>query len=242
MSEKTKNILKIFGIYYVIFLILSIVLCFSVPSSDTNPFVDILITLALCPISLLATIFIMAVIFSPAIFALYFLFKKFKERKTRIFLVAFLIPFLNMIYYLVEYFVNYGNEAFISMCIGFYSIIFFLPITLFVALITPKSLLPFKKEAIITLPLMFIIGWVLIFTSIRLAEFIGDEIESIGLKKYKPIIESIENYKAQNGIYPERVEDTVKCYKYFNYSTLNDNKDFILTVTDSRVGVPILFL
>lgn len=230
MKEKTKNILKIFGIYYLVFFLILIILMVPiqiVDPSDNNYLLSLSVSV-LYPI----THILYVLVFLPAIIVLYFLFKKFKGAKARILLTAFLIPFSNMIYYFIEYFIINNTDCYVSMFIGFYSIVLLLPSLLFATLFVPKSLLPFKKEVIKTLSLMFLFGWILIFITGFLARNIDDITDNFKIQKYEPVIEQIEQYKKENSVYPDSAEDTVKLYKNFSYRVLNDNKDYILTISN----------
>ena len=64
-------------------------------------------------------------------------------------------------------------------------------------------------------------------------------IDTSGLKKYESIIEQIEQYKKENNIYPNNVENNITSdkYKYFNYQTLNDNNDYILTIATHKNSI-----
>ena len=232
MKEKTKNILKIFGIYYLISFILQLIMILLLQGGKPMSIKDLLLTLSICFGIPIVNVLFIAIAFLPTIVGLYFLFKKFKGTKTRIFLTAFLILFSNMIYYFIEYFITNNTDCHISMFIGFYAIFFLLPSLLLATLFVPKSLLPFKIEAIKTLSLMFLIGWILIVVSTISLQYIDNKIDVFKLKKYDSVIEQIEQYKKENGVYPDNFEDTVKKYRNFSYITKNNNQDFILTISN----------
>lgn len=233
MKEKIQKYLKIFGIYYVTYFILnlaiSLFLMFVAGPIENFPD-DIFIILLMSAINPL--ILIMPLIaFIPVIILLYFLFKKIKEKKARIFLIAFLIPFLNLIYCVIEHQLV-GQPEMVSMMIGASVLFIILPLSFVISCCLPKRLLPIKKEVILTIPLMGLFGFVLIFCSGLINNYIDDKVNPYYLKKYDPIIEQIEEYKAKNGAYPKKVEDSAKKYKNFYYYTRNNDKDYILRVSN----------
>lgn len=60
--------------------------------------------------------------------------------------------------------------------------------------------------------------------------FVDKFVFTYKLNKYNPIIESIENYKQQNGTYPQTIEDSIKIFERFNYEIHNNGKDYKLSV------------
>lgn len=217
--------LKIFGIYSLICFLISFGFVFySIAIGDTVTDFAIIASVLLSPI--LPLIVILA--FLPTIIILYFLFKIIKNINSRILLTAILIPFTNLIYLFIEHF-KYDFELY-SEIIGGISLFVVLPLIFTAALFSPKKLLPYKWEIIKTDILMIIFGIVLIFMSGKLLIYCDNIVEQNKLKSYEPIIQSIEEYKLKNGIYPSKVRDKAMSFRQFRYTTKNENKDYILTV------------
>ena len=96
------------------------------------------------------------------------------SKNKKILLTAFVVPFINMVIYLIEFSLNCREDSelnfgYFSEFFGFYAIFLIVPFLLFLSLILPKKILKFKIEAIKTLILMWIFGWILIFISWFLA-------------------------------------------------------------------------
>ena len=96
------------------------------------------------------------------------------SKNKKILLTAFIVPFINMLIYLIEFSLNCREDSelnfgYYSEFFGFYAIFLIVPFLLFLSLILPKKILKFKIEAIKTLSLMWIFGWILIFASWFLA-------------------------------------------------------------------------
>ena len=235
MNEKVKNILKIAGIYYLVsFLTVSLFNLIDNNFAITTVFTNLWQNL-LFPI-IAAGLFV--IIFSPAILILYLLFKKIKNIKARIVLTAFLIPFTNLIYLLIEQ-IFWGYNAIISFIIGFCALFAVLPLIFIVAAVIPKKLLPIKWFIVITVILTEIFGWILVFCAGPFVHFVDtmviDKINAKKLLKYEVLIENLEDYKTKNGVYPKTVEDKIKEFEYFYYKPINSDKDYILTVYDYYV-------
>ena len=226
MNEKVKNILKIAGIYYLVsFIIVYLFDLFNNNLALTTVFTNIWQNLLFPMIA--AGLFV--IIFSPAILFLYFIFKKIKNTKIRIVLTAFLIPFTNMVYYLIEN-VLFRGDTIISLVIGAYSLFVILPLCFISTVFVPKKWLPIKWHIVITVILMEIFGWFLIMISVRVSSFINEKIEVKNLEKYEIIIQNLEDYKTKNGVYPKEFEDSVKAFNFFYYTPINSDKDYIITV------------
>lgn len=221
--------LKIFGIWYGICFVLSLIWALVVGGNDLITKDGIISALIYCILEPVFLLLGFIIVFSPTILVLYFLFKKITSIHKRILLAAFMVPFTNMIYWIIAHF--WGDVIF-PMFIGFLTLFMFLPSALIVTLCTPKSLLPLKKEFIVTNLLMGIFGWILIFISNIGEDFVNNKIALSKLEKYQPVIESLEQYKVNNGVYPETIEDNVKIYKNFSYEPQKDYKDYKLTVND----------
>lgn len=170
MDWNISKIFKIYGILCLITLLINISLIFFdyYYDLDFTKFLTILSDSVLIP---LAVIVLSAVIFSPAIGVLYLLLKKIKNVIVRIFIVAFIVPFSNMIYYLTEYSI-YKDEFGISLTIGFFALFMVLPLTGVTCLFMPKSLLHIKKEVVWTIILMEIIGWILVMISFDIVHLV----------------------------------------------------------------------
>ena len=230
MNEKVKNILKIAGIYYFVsFIIVYLFDLFNNNFAITTVFTNIWQNLLFPMVA--AGLFV--IIFSPAILVLYFIFKKIKNIKIRIVLTAFLIPFTNMVYYLIEN-VLFRGDTIISLVIGAYSLFVILPLSFISTVFIPKKWLPIKWQTLITVILMEIFGWLLImflgFLSSIEDKYITSKLEAKDLEKYEIIIQDLENYKTKNGVYPKTVEDSVKKFESFYYTPINSDKDYIITV------------
>jgi hypothetical protein len=96
------------------------------------------------------------------------------SKNKKILLTAFVVPFINMVIYLIEFSLNCKEDSemnfgYFSEFFGFYAIFLIVPFLLFLSLILPKKILKFKIEAIKTLSLMWFFGWILIFISWFLA-------------------------------------------------------------------------
>jgi hypothetical protein len=96
------------------------------------------------------------------------------SKNKKILLTAFIVPFINMVIYLIEFSLNCKEDSELnfgcySEFFGFYAIFLIVPFLLFLSLILPKKILKFKIEAIKTLSLMWVFGWILIFISWFLA-------------------------------------------------------------------------
>ena len=160
MNNKLKNIIKISVIWYSI----PIVLCSILALLD-----GFYIFKNNIPSFFVGTIFIPLVCiacFSPTIFLLYFICKKIKSKEWKIITIAFSIPVTNLVYYYIAMFLDHhiNNIRYMvsyPMVLGIFSIL-----TLFFVFIgtlcTPKSLLPMKKDFLITELLMFAFGCILI--------------------------------------------------------------------------------
>ena len=236
MDEKIKNILKIAGICYLVSFItlflFSLFTMFLFPEQKLTIF-DIFISLFQCMLSPFIIIISFVIIFSPAILLLYLLFKKIKNVKGRIVLTAFLIPFTNMIYLLIEH-LCIEDFAIISLIIGFCALFIFLPLSFISILFVPEKWLPIKWQIVITIILTEIFGWILVFCSGLLISFIDSvivsKIDAKNLEKYEVIMENLEEYKARNGVYPEKAEDTVKKFESFYYEPINSNSGYTISV------------
>ena len=119
MNKKTINILKILSIWFGIVPVLTFLWCYFVSQYDFSSMAGIFLVLIICSLGFF-------IVFSPLILALYFLFKKIKNKYLRILLVAFLIPFTNLIYLFIEHFCF--NSDFYSNLIGFFTLFCTIPL------------------------------------------------------------------------------------------------------------------
>ena len=95
------------------------------------------------------------------------------SKNKKILLTAFIVPFINMVIYLIEFSLNCKEDSemnfgYFSEFFGFYAIFLIVPFLIFLSLVLPKRILKFKIEAIKTLSLMWVFGWILIFISVFL--------------------------------------------------------------------------
>lgn len=223
MDKKTINPLKILSIWFGIILVLTFLWWCFVPQYGFCSAVEFFLLLIFCSLGFF-------IVFWPLIYVLYFLFKKIKNKCLRILLVSFLIPFTNLIYLFIEHFCF--NSDFISNIIGFSSLFCTIPLCFITALCTPKFILPIKWEIIITTVLTAIFGIGLIMLSDIIIPKIDDIVAKSKLEKYEVIINNLEDYKKQNKVYPQKIEDNVQVFKQLYYNTKNSDTDYILTVGD----------
>lgn len=180
------------------------------------------------------------IIFLPAFICIYFLYRKIANNLVRTILFSAIIPFYNLIYYYIDSFMNAGNGS-LSQVIGASWLFLILPSVLIAAIIIPHKFINFKKDTIIISILMWLCGWGCIIAILPLNYFVNSNINwywnpftSQALEDYRPAIEFIKEYKAQNGVYPENILDLeINSYNfpYFTYSTENNSSEFILTVS-----------
>ncbi|MCQ2958111.1 MAG: hypothetical protein MJ180_04315 [Candidatus Gastranaerophilales bacterium] len=228
MKEEYKKLLKIGLIILAFWFVVNLLLLGQDISTAgfSSDYIWFLLCLIPFPIYLL-------IIFSPAIVILYFLFKKFANTKIRILLVAFLIPLLNMIYYFLEHFLFHETTGdFISMAIGFTTLFGVLPISFIITAFIPSKLLPVKKEILITEVLMGVTGLIMMIFSIHTVGYIERQLDKKALNQYEPTINKIEKYKAENNIYPNKINVTedIKRLPIYEYKTYNNRKDYKFTV------------
>ena len=232
ITENRKNILKIFGIWTLVNIVSYFVFTFltAIGTRNLKTFAE---AIGAALVFAIVSPFIVLIVFLPAIIALYFLFKKVKDSLTRIYLIAFIIPFTNLIYLFIEHYFLIGSDGMISMTIGFIMLFMFLPLTLITTFCTPKIFLPIKKDMIITQLLLIVIGWIMVILSGILINLSDNIVNSIKINKYNSIIESLEHYKTEHNRYPSQVEDTVKCYKNFEYKTEDNSQEYVLMLYNS---------
>ena len=234
MNEKFKNILKIAGIGYaitfgigILLLVLEVIAgyAFNHVISAEEVFLRIFYGL----ISPILLVIFYLIIFSPAILILYFLFKKIKNTKGRIFLTAILLPLNNLLYFFIEYIYSDYSPIF-SVMIGAFSLFVVVPLIFIIVMLIPQKILQIKWQAVITIVLTGIFGWIFVIFTYFLIATVMPKADAKNLEKYDVIIENLEGYKKQNGVYPKTTEDNIKKFHYFKYEPINDDKDYILTV------------
>lgn len=224
MKENFKGIKLIFIIYYLLYVLFLLIISFL-----DKPFVFDNIFIYLCfdvcfPLIFLLILFL---IFSPVIIALYFLFKKIKNSKIRIFMTAFLVPFLNLIYLLIE---NCFGDGWFSCTIGFSMLLVFLPQIIIIILCIPKKNLPLKYKMSFTAFLMIVFGLIFIIFYAIGNNFVNNHIDIQKLQKSDYILTELENYKMKNGAYPQKIDNIIKekNFKGYEYKTSNNGQSFIL--------------
>ncbi len=227
-----KNILKIYGIWILVNIVFftSWIGIFEPHNVFSLEMLKYLIVSLLHGI---LTPIIFCLIFSPTIIFLYFLFKRITDEKTKLFLIAFAIPYTNMIYLFFECLILKNEYGIISMLIGSHTLFGLLPLALITTLFIPKSIFPNKYKALITNLLMGFIGVILIIFSFISINCWRNFLEKRELNKYNIIIEKLESKKCLNGTYPAEIEDTVKYFKKFSYEPKENNQGYILTVSNS---------
>ena len=163
MSDDMKRILKIAGIWYLTSVICGFAAFFRAAyifnDMSFSKITEWLQGIFFYP---LMTPFLVVLIFLPAIFILYLLFKKIKNYIVRMVMTAFMIPFNNFIYFQLADNLNL-HEYFEAFTIGTGAIALFgiLPVSFIASLIIPRVLLPIKRYVTGGIVLMFIFGWIL---------------------------------------------------------------------------------
>ena len=157
-----KRILKIAGIWYLTSVICGLGYCIYdavVSNMFLSGVIEWLKGIFFFP---LVTPFLAVLIFLPAIFILYLLFKKIKNYIVRMVMTAFMIPFNNFVYFQLADKFNFHNslEEFVVL-IGIYALYAVLPVSFIASLIIPRVLLPIKRYVMGSIVLMFIFGWIL---------------------------------------------------------------------------------
>ena len=185
------------------------------------------------------------IIFLPAFICIYYLYRKITNNLVRIILFSAIVPFYNLIYYYIDFFMNACDPT-LSQIIGASWLFLILPAVLLTAIIIPKKFLNFKKEAIIISILMWFCGWGFIIAILPINYFINSNFNLNwywnpftirDLEDYRPAIEYIKEYKAKHGVYPENILDleiNSSNFPYFTYSTENNRSEFILTVSNYK--------
>ncbi len=110
------------------------------------------------PISAIIYLLFFLLFFLPAFIGMYFVSKTNLNELTKTLIYAFLIPFTNMVYYLVLPSPYHS----IAEYIGFLSLFFCCPIIFIISILVPPQWYPHKKRLIVGTILMFCIAIILI--------------------------------------------------------------------------------
>ena len=159
-----KNFLIIYGIWIVINIVMYFT-CYHLRIKEHLP------TAIGC---VLLAPFAFVLVFLPAIFLLWLLFKKIKNQYWRCILISILIPLNNSIYYIIEdlfpnkYIISIFQYYAVSEIIGILSLCWMLPFAFITFLLTPKSIFKIKWYAVLTTFLMFIFGWIMAYYTLLL--------------------------------------------------------------------------
>lgn len=151
-----------------------------------------------------------------------------KKSNIRMFLIAFLLPFSNMLLFLLL-----SNNSGLGFAItGLFYMVVILPICLLISIVYYF----FSKNSfyIKTTLLTFLFGVVLIFL-LSFLYTLFDYIKTVvNLTEYNPTIEYIENYKIKNGFYPDNLSSfpiKTKYFPYYKYTTKDNKREYILSVS-----------
>jgi hypothetical protein len=158
-----KNFLIIYGIWIVLNIIIFLI-CYHSQLKET--FLQAIGCILAAP-------FAFIIVFSPAIIISWLLFKKIINPYWRCVLVSLLIPLNNVIYYIIEYKLNIPftfTQAPVNytIIIGICSLCWILPMTFITLLSTPKEILKCKWYAVLTVVLIFILGWIIAYYTLLL--------------------------------------------------------------------------
>ncbi len=171
------------------------------------------------------------------IYIAYKITKNYEEKKKNIinsFSIAFSIPFVNFIYLLFLETCK-GGYGIYPLIIGYFWLSIILPVFLFIFLLIPKKRFVHKKFFLLTILLTVIFECFFVAISTFGLDLKYTYQEFKELNEYRPIINYIEQYKKQNGVYPRALRKDLivpKNYTYYQYETFNNNQDFKLNVSD----------
>lgn len=228
--KKFKDIAKIIGIWIGVFLIFtSIFAVISEMFSSTFNLFHLFFNIVAIPFTCIVSLLYLFIDVLVALLVLYFLFKKIKSIKVRMILTAFLIPFSIFIKCFLGYHIFDSNDP-----ISYIMLEVFLAITFVAILCAPRTLVSVKKEICTTCILMGIFALLFGFFGTEFLMKIRDSETIVKLNQYEIIIKNVENYKKQNGVYPDKVEDTVKIYKKFVYVPAKNKKYYNLSIMDEN--------
>lgn len=98
----------------------------------------------------------------------------------KIFIIALLPPFINMVVYLLEFYYTYPfndpthHPIMWSEAIGFYILVFIIPATMIALSLSSEKHLKNKEQLLRTVGLMGLLGWILVFVSYYISGLILD--------------------------------------------------------------------
>lgn len=179
--------------------------------------------------------FIMPLAVMMPAFVVFFLTKKLDTKKRYLInsiLIAFLVPFLNLIYFVFVFW----DDSMIAGIIGAVWLFIILPICLLISIIGFSIKDKRAKYLLLTTVLMYLFGVIFIFVGYKYALSYYLYKENQILAKYDVLFDKLEDYKKQNNIYPKDIDNfdiPTKYYDYF-YETKDNGKDFIFTVRKSE--------
>ncbi len=247
MEEKIKNILKIVGIWYLITFALWVIIIlgtflilntFDAEVRTYTNYAEILVVLGYSLIIPVQILISSNIIYSPTIISLYFLFKRFNELKTRIWLTAFVFAINNIIYIIIEHLLTQQHTLSLIMVLLVANLV--IPTVMIAVLVIPKKILPYKKEIIISTVLIYVLCMGFIIATNFVIEKIGMNQDKKLLEKYEIVIESIENHKTKYGGYPYEIpkikdlpQNDEDNYPYYKYGLRNESKDYVLIIQPS---------
>lgn len=177
---------------------------------------------------------------------IWIIFKLTEKLKWRILSTAFFIPLVNFIWFFIEGYCCPDSYVPLSLLVAYIWLFAILPVSFLIILCIPKKYFQIKWKVILTILLTEVFGWLLAYSVIPIwairDKFFTQPQTSyynlntlISLKDYDPAIKYIENYKSKNGKYPKNI-NTLKIksenYPNYKYITYNNNKDFVLLVSD----------
>lgn len=230
MSEKMGNIFKVVGIWVgVFFICTSIFTVISEMFMPTFNLFHLLFSIVAIPLACLVMFLYLFIDVLVAILILFLLFKKLKSIKVRMILTAFLVPFAIFIKCFLGYHILNFNDP-----ISYIMLAVFLTVTFVAILCTPKTLISVKKEICTTCIIMGIFTLLFGFFGTGFLMKIRDSETITKLNQYETIIKTVETYKEQNGVYPDKVEDTEKVFKRFIYIPAKNKKYYNLNVIDEK--------
>ena len=214
-----------YGLYYLVWLLISLVALFSPIGSDRG----ILLILFFAPL-------LFCIIFAPAIILSCLLFQFIKNNYVRILIFAMLIPLTNLIYAIII------NPIF-SFEVGRYMLLAILPLLFIAILIIPQKYLSIKRYSLLTVILTEIIG---ILFLIMLFIVIPNIYLNVELNHHNSTINAINEYKTKNGKYPNNLLD-IKTkssgdFKVVEYKVLDNGKSFVYKIKEGNSDIAPIYI
>lgn len=161
------------------------------------------------------------------------------EEKERIYInilsIAFFIPFIAFCLYSIA--LNILDVERTALFLVLDLMFIMLPMSFVITAFIPSRKFKNKKFALLTIILTAIIS----FIFISLAPSVDATVTKNGLQEYQSVITYIEQYKNKNNNYPEKLDKKIvssKIYKYYNYTTQNNRKDYKLEVGYTNYSGP----